>query len=259
MDAATILLLAAAGLAGGIVTAIVGGASLLTVPAMLAAGLPPVIAAASNTVALTPSNFVAAATDYRRLPGWRPAFHRVIAVALIGSGLGAWLLISTPERAFVAVVPVLIGTATALFAFSGRIRAWIFRHGDDPAVHSARADRIGLLLLAPIAVYVGYFGAGASVSLLAILSLGHTGDFRTVNVLKNLLSGLTSVIAVTVFVVTGMVAWPHTLAMGAGALLGGYMGGRLARVVPEPVVRWIVIAIGCILAVVFARRYWWGP
>jgi hypothetical protein len=258
MDAATILLLAAAGLAGGMVTAIIGGASLITFPAMLAAGLPPVIAAASNTVALTPSNFVAAATDYRRLPVWKPMFYLVIAVSMIGSGAGALLLIFTPERAFMAVVPLLIGMTTVLFAFAGRIRAWIFRHDHDPAVHSARADRLGLVLLAPIAVYVGYFGAGASVMLLAILSLGHTGDFRTVNVLKNLLSGLTSVIAVVVFVASGTVAWPHTLVMAAGALLGGYAGGRLARVVPEPVVRWIVIAIGCILTVVFARRHWWG-
>jgi uncharacterized membrane protein YfcA len=258
LDTATALLLAATGLAGGIVTAVVGGSSLITFPAMLAAGLPPVIAVASNTVALTPSTFVAAATDYRRLPAWKPAFYGVIAVSLLGSGAGALLLIFTPETAFTTLVPLLIGTATALFALSGRIRAWIFRHGDDPAVHSARADRVGLVLLAPVAVYAGYFGAGASVMLLAILSLGHTGDFRTVNVLKNLLSGLTGVVAVIVFVVSGSVAWPHTLVMGAGALVGGYAGARLARVIPQRVVRWIVIVIGCILTVVYARRAWWG-
>jgi hypothetical protein len=258
MDPATILLLAGVGFTGGIVTAIVGGSSLITFPAMLAAGLPPLIAVASNTVALTPSNFVAAATDYRRLPAWKPEFYRVIAVSLIGSGAGALLLILTPEKAFMALVPLLIGLATALFAFAGRIRAWIFRHGDDAQMHSARADRLGLILLAPTAVYAGYFGAGVSVMLLAILSLGHTGDFRTVNVLKNLLSGVTSVIAVVVFVVTGMVAWPPTLAMAAGALAGGYAGARLARVIPAGLVRWLVIVVGCTFTAIYARRHWGG-
>jgi uncharacterized protein len=256
MDIATTLLLAGTGLAGGLVTSVVGGSSLITFPAMLAAGLPPVIAVASNTVALTPSNFIAAAADYRRLPRWKPAFWNVIAISMIGSGAGAALLIVTPEKALLALVPLLIGTATALFALAGRIRAWIFRHGDDPVLHSARADRLGHVLLVPVAVYVGYFGAGAGVMLLAILSLGHTGDFRTVNVLKNLLAGLTSVVAVVVFVASGMVAWPHTLLMAAGGLVGGYAGARLVRHIPERLVRWVVIVIGCVLTVVYARRHW---
>jgi hypothetical protein len=258
MDTATILLLAIAGFTGGIVTAIVGGSSLITFPALLAAGLPPQIAVASNTVALMPSNFVAAATDCRRLPAWRPEFYRVIGVSLLGSGVGALLLILTPERAFMALVPLLIGLATALFAFAGRIRAWIFRHGDDAQLHSARADRLGLILLAPTAVYAGYFGAAVSVMLMAILSLGHSGDFRTVNVLKNLLSGLTGVVAVVIFVATGMVAWPHTLAMAAGALAGGYAGARLARVIPAKLVRRLIIVVGCTFTAIYARRHWWG-
>jgi len=256
MDAAPILLLAGAGFAGGIVTAIVGGASLITFPAMLAAGLPPVVAAACNTVALTPSPFIAAATDDRRLPAWKPEFHRFIGVSLAGGGVGALLLIVTPERAFMAVVPLLIGVATALFALSGRIRTWLGRHGDDPQLHSARAERLGLILLVPTSIYAGYFGAGTGVMLLAILSLGHTGDFRTVNVLKNLLSGLTGVVAVVIFIATGMVAWPPTLAMAAGGLAGGYAGARLARVIPAELVRWIVIGVGCLFTVIYAQRHW---
>lgn len=258
MDIATASFLAAAGFAGGIVTAIVGAASLITFPALLATGVPPVLASATNTVAMTPSNFVAAWVDYRHLPAWRPAFWRVIAIAAVGSTLGAFLLMRTPEQSFETVVPVLIGLATLLFAFAGNVRRWIFRHGDDPALHSARADRTGLVLLAPVAVYAGYFGAGASIMLLAILSLGPRGDFRTVNVLKNLLSGICSIVAVGIFIVGGMVAWPQTLAMVAGALTGGYVGGRLARVVPATLVRWIVIVVGATVTVVYGRRYWLG-
>jgi uncharacterized membrane protein YfcA len=258
VDAATALLMLSAGFAGGIVTAMVGGASLITFPALLAVGLSPLIAVASNAVATTPGSFAAAATDRRWLPAWKPEFYRVIAVATIASGAGALLLIFTPERALMAIVPLLIGTATAVFAFAGRIRAWIFRHAADPATHSARADRLGLALLVPTAVYIGYFGAGAGVMLLAILSLGPDRDFRSANVLKNLLGGLTSVIAIVIFAVSGSVAWPHTLVMAAGSFAGGYAGARLARVVPASSVRVVVIAVGCVVTAVYARRYWSG-
>jgi uncharacterized membrane protein YfcA len=258
LDLSTTVFLCAAGFAGGIITAIVGAASLITFPALLAAGIPPVLASASNCVAMTPSNFVAAWVDYRRLPAFRPAFWRVIAIVAVGSAIGAWLLMVTPDTSFAKLVPVLIGAATALFAFAGNVRGWIVRHGEDPALHSARADRIGLVLLAPVAVYAGYFGAGTSIMLLAILSLGPPSNFRTVNALKNLLSGLSGVVAVFIFIDAGMVVWPQTLAMGTGALLGGYVGARLARVVPEAVVRWIVIVVGVTVTVVSVRKYWWG-
>jgi hypothetical protein len=256
VDPGALALLAAAGFAGGIITAIVGAASLITFPAMLAAGLPPVLASASNSVAMTPANFVAAWVDYRRLPKRRQAFSRVIAISAVGSAIGAFLLMFTPERSFTLLVPLLIGLATMIFAFAGALRGWIFRHGDDPALHSARADRIGLFLLAPVTVYAGYFGAGTSVMLLAILSLGPATDFRSVNALKNLLSGISGVVAVTIFIVANMVVWPQTLAMGAGGIAGGYVGGRLARIVPERVIRWVVIAVGTTVTIVFARRYW---
>jgi hypothetical protein len=111
-------------------------------------------------------------------------------------------------------------------------------------------------VFAPVAVYGGYFGAGMSVMLLAILSVGRPDDFRSTNVVKNLLSGLTSFIAVVVFLFQGIVAWPPTMAMMAGTLVGGFLGGRLARVLPLDLVRWIVIVVGAILTVVYAWRYW---
>ena len=120
------------------------------------------------------------------------------------------------------------------------------------------ADRLRLLLLAPVAVYGGYFGAGLSVMLLAILSISTPDDFRTTNVIKNLISGLTSLVAVVVFVFEGMVAWPPTMAMMAGALVGGFLGGRLARVLPPTLIRGIVITVGTVLTMIYAWRYWRG-
>jgi uncharacterized membrane protein YfcA len=256
VDTATFSLLASAGLAGGVISSIVGAASLITFPAMLAVGLPPVLASASNSVAMTPSNFVAAWVDHERLPKRRQGLGQVIAISAVGSAIGAFLLMYTPERSFTILVPLMIGLATVLFACAGLIRRWIFRHGEDPVLHSARADRLGLILLAPVTVYAGYFGAGTSVMLLAILSLGPAGDYRDVNALKNLLSGVSGVVAIAIFIAAGMVVWPDTLAMGAGGIAGGYVGGRLARIVPQRLVRWIVIVVGSTVTVVYARRYW---
>jgi uncharacterized membrane protein YfcA len=95
-----------------------------------------------------------------------------------------------------------------------------------------------------------------SVMLLALLSVSRADDFRATNVLKNLLSALTSFVAVVVFLLQGIVAWPSTLVVMAGAIGGGFLGGRLVRVLPGPAVRWIVIAAGSALTLVYAWRYW---
>jgi hypothetical protein len=165
---------------------------------------------------------------------------------------GAALLLATPEKAFTAVVPLLIGFATMLFALSGRIRLWILSRTADRTPSTGWSS----LLFAPVAVYGGYFGAGMSVMILAILSVSRADEFRTANVIKNLLSGLTSFVAVVVFVLRGVVAWPPALLVMGGAVIGGFLGGRLARVLPPAAMRWIVITVGTVLTAVYAYRYW---
>lgn len=245
-----------AGLAGGVVTAMVGGASLITFPALLAAGLPAIVANASNTVALTPANFVAGLADLERLPRWDRALLSVALVCVTGSAAGAALLLVTPDKAFTAFVPLLIGFATVLFALSDRIRVWILSRTAGAGRAPASSAGLQSLLFVPVAVYGGYFGAGMSVMLLAILSVTRAEEFRAINVIKNLLSGLTSFVAVVVFVAQGVVAWPPTIVVMAGAAIGGFVGGRLARVLPPAPMRWIVIAVGTALTAVYAWRYW---
>jgi uncharacterized protein len=252
------LLLFAAGLAGGVVTAIVGGSSLITFPALLAVGLPPIIANASNTVATTPGNFAAGLADLGRLPRWDRSFVGLVVVAVAGSITGAALLLLTPERAFTAMVPALIGLATILFGLSDRIRGWLVSPPSAARGAALPSEALRLLLFAPIAVYGGYFGAGMSVMILAVLSITLTHEFRAINVLKNLLAGLTGAVAVVVFVVQGMVAWAPAMVMMAGGLTGGVLGGRLVRVLPPRLVRSIVLAAGAVLTAVYAWRYW-GP
>ena len=157
MDGHWGLMLFGAGLVGGIVTAIVGGASLITFPALLAAGLPPIIANASNTVALTPGNLVAGFADRERLPEWDGSLLGLMLVCVAGSAAGALLLLVTPEKAFTAVVPLLVGFATILFALSGRIRRWALSRRDgvprrrggrrwpaDPAVRAAWPSMVAI-------------------------------------------------------------------------------------------------------------------
>jgi uncharacterized protein len=232
VDTQSGLLLFAAGLAGGIVTAMVGGASLITFPALLAAGLPAIVANASNTVALTPGNVVAGLAEFERMPRWDRSFVSLALISVVGSAAGAALLLATPEKAFTAVVPVLIGFATVLFALSGRIRQWILSRSADGVPSTGLSN----LLFAPVAVYGGYFG--------------------TANVIKNLLSGLTSFVAVVIFVFQGMVAWAPTFVVMAGATIGGVLGARLARVLSPDVMRWIVITVGTLLTMIYANRYW---
>ena len=252
MDASAGVLLFAAGLVGGIVTAMVGGASLITFPALLAAGLPAIVANASNTVALTPGNLAAALADVERIPRWDRSFAALALISIVGSGAGAALLLATPEKAFTAVVPLLIGFATVLFALAGRIRLWIASR----AAGGAPSTGSEALLFAPVAVYGGYFGAGMSVMILAILSVTRADEFRASNVIKNLLSALTSFVAVGVFVLKGTVAWPPTLVVMTGAIIGGFIGGKLARVLPSELMRRIVIVVGAVLTLLYARRYW---
>jgi uncharacterized membrane protein YfcA len=173
-------------------------------------------------------------------------------ISVIGSGAGAALLLATPEKAFTAVVPLLIGFATVLYALAGRIRLWIAARAAGAAPSTGSEP----LLFAPVAVYGGYFGAGMSVMILAILSVTRADEFRSSNVIKNLLSALTSFVAVVVFVLTGTVAWPPTLVVMTGAVIGGFIGGRLARVLPSELMRRIVIVVGTVLALIYARRYW---
>jgi uncharacterized membrane protein YfcA len=254
MDLSAALLLAAAGFAGGVVTAVVGGSSLICFPAMLAAGLPPIVASASNTVAVTPASLVAAFSDTGRTPAWTIELVWLTVIALAGSALGAVLLIASPEAVFASLIPVLIGAATLLFALGPRVQRWLARRaasrpqGGHPLLQP--------LLFAPITVYGGYFGAGMGVMTLAVLAIGTPGDYRTINALKNLLAVLTNVVAIVIYIVYGVVAWPATVAMMAGAVGGGFLGARFLRFVPDSLIRAIIVIAGTMLTLIYAWRYW---
>jgi uncharacterized membrane protein YfcA len=245
-------LLFGAGVCGGIANAIAGGATLITFPAMLAAGLPALVANASNSIAVIPGALVGALADRAKWPPLDRRFLILLLASLIGGSLGAWLLISTSESSFTQLVPALIGGATLLFASAPRIQAAAARH---PAA-LAGTTAAGPALIGGAAVYGGYFGAGLGVMLMSVLSMTSTGEMRSLNATKNLLSCTVAFPTVVIFVARGLVSWPETLVMLVGAATGGFCGARLARVIPPLVMRRIVVGVGAAMTVVYAVRYW---
>lgn len=256
MDISTAAILGAAGLAGGALSSMVGGAALITFPALLAAGLPPLIATASNMVALTPGNFIAALSDRTQLPRLDRAFAGLVIASLVGAAFGAALLLVTPARMFEILVPILLGFATLMVAFGDRISQWVrarsmAKHGREPTV---RITSVPILL--PVSIYGGYFGAGVGILLIAVLSIVTAGNYRAANVTKNLVTSLNSFVASALFVVQGIVHWPAALLMMGGALVGGLIGAQVARYAPRDIMRVVVIAVGCLLTIVYSWRYW---
>jgi len=139
VDLLTILMLFAAGIGGGILTGVIGGAALVTFPALLAAGLPPINAAACNLFALIPANVVVVATERALLPPANRLLFGLLATSALGSAIGATLLVFTPGRTFEILVPLLLGFATVLLAFSPQLSAW-FRRGRSGAAARSRVS-----------------------------------------------------------------------------------------------------------------------
>jgi len=251
MTSGIVLLLFLSGVAGGVINALAGGATLLTFPAMLAAGLPPITANASNAVAIVPGHLLAVLADRGKVLPLDAKLWSSVLVCLLGGAIGALLLLALPERLFVLPVPALIGIATLLFLFSPRIAAWAeARRGDD--VEPSRG--LGLSILSLSSIYGGFFGAGLGILTLAVLGLLGLEHIHEMNALKVLQASLVNGVAVLTFALAGAVQWPIALLMAAGGILGGYGGAAIARRVNPAAVRWLIIAISVSLTIYFFIR-----
>ena len=249
MDATQAAILVGIGLFGGIWNAVAGGATLFTFPALMAVGLPSVVANATNYLALLPSNAAA-------LPAYREELRDVsgqllplLCVSGLGAVIGSLLLLASDPEIFVALIPFLILMATALFAFGDALRAWLLRTIGDG--HGSTAIYATLFVSS---IYGGYFGAGLGIILLAIAQLMGFTNFHTANSVKNLLATSFTLLSIVVFGVGGLIAWPQAVAMMVGSTIGGYAGGRLARRVNTRYLRGVVIAFGLVLSLVYFFR-----
>lgn len=248
-----IILIALAAVLGGLVNAIAGGGTLITFPALLFAGLPAVSANMTNTVALAPGYLSGTLAQRKDMVGQERRLRLLAPTGVIGGLVGGLLLFTTGERIFSALVPYLILLATALLAFQDQIKAWLVRGaqpGETPADHTAQV----VIPIFLASIYGGYFGAGLSVIMLAVLGLVLHDNLTRLNALKQAISFAVNVTAAVYFVFSGLVVWPVAAVMAVGAIVGGMIGGRLASRIRPKTLRAVVIVIGLVVGVYYLLR-----
>ena len=245
-DPARLALAAAAALVGGGVNAIAGGGSLITFPALIAAGMSPVTASLTNTVALCPGYVGATFAQRRDLVGQRSRLVMLVPLSALCGVLGALLLLHTGDAAFNAIVPYLILLAAALLAGQNRLRSWLVTRAT-----SGHSEAWVMVPMGATAVYGGYFGAGMGVMMLAAFSVVLGDTLTRLNALKQASSLATNLGAAALFVGSGQVDWPIAGAMFAASLVGGGLGGMVASRIPPEVLRLTVFALAVVVAIVY--------
>ncbi len=275
---------AAAGLAAGLVNAVVGSGSLITFPLLLALGYPPVVANVSNNVGLVPASVGAAVTQRRELTGRPRQLAVFLATAAVGGCAGGVLLVVLPGSVFERVVPYLILVAAALMAvrprLAVRVRDRAARRqagghagaeaggpGAPGAVPTRGATPASGTTSAPApaptwlpvalfgaAVYSGYFGAAVGVIVLSLLAVALTEEIHRLNVWKNAVVGLSNATAAVVFVAASHVEWVVAGILAVSSLAGGQLGVHVGKRIPPAVLRAVVVVVGVVVAVVLLVR-----
>ena len=251
-----------AALAAGFVNAMAGGGTFFSYPAFVAAGVPPALASASNTVGLWAGNAISAFAYRRELYALRDQVGRLAAVALAGSASGAALLLALGNAGFARVLPPLVLFATLIFVYAERIRHWALTRTSRPpntGNDALRANRGSLAGLGIVTFYGGFFGGGGNLLLMATLSLMGYQNVQHNNALKNLLATLMITSAFVVFLIQDSIAWPQTIACFIGSTTGGLLGARVARRMPMSWLRRVVIVVGFALTAIYTWQYWIRP
>jgi uncharacterized membrane protein YfcA len=235
---------------GGALNSVAGGGSFIAFPALLFAHVPPVMANATNTVALWPAGLASAFAYRHDLPGPRSTLIVLSVASLFGGITGALLLLKTSESTFVHLLPWLLLVATVLFTFGKRLTSKIRAQGTSPGALAGVA-----VIQTVIAVYGGYFGGGMGILMLATMSVIGMTNIHAMNALKTILSSVINGVAVLAFIVAGAVAWVPGSVMVVGGILGGYVGATLARrVAPERVRTFVGVVAWAMTIYFFVRR-----
>lgn len=240
-------------MAAGAVNALAGGGTLISFPVLIALGVSPLAANITNAIALCPGYFGATLAQLRNLEGQRRRALVLVPVSALGGLIGALILVHTGERTFTKLVPWMLLVASLLLALQDPVRAMVLqRAGADPDGQRTRLLTIVTVFLASI--YGGFFSAGMSVLIVAVLGLTSADSFTRLNALKQVLAFTVNVAAVLFFLWSDYVVWSATIVMAIGALAGGALGGRLASKLQPNVLRWIVVAVGITIAIVYWVR-----
>jgi len=244
--------LAIAAVAAGLINALAGGGSLITFPTLMAVGIPPVMANVTNTVALCPGYLGATLAQKKDLHGQQKRIRLLLPSAVIGGIIGGILLLNSSDKVFERLIPFLILLAAALLAFQDTLRFWLQRRQGDKKGNIPEIWAV--LPIALASIYGGYFGAGLGVIELAILGLFLKDNLTRLNALKQLLSLVVNVAASWFFLFSNQVYWSAAIVVAIGSLIGGLLGGKLARIISPSYLRWTVVILSIITATVYFLR-----
>lgn len=249
------LFLFVAAFVAGALNSVAGGGGFIAFPALVFTGMPAINANATNTAALWPGT-VASTSAYRGVlkEDARRVLIPLVGTGLLGGMLGAIVLLKTPQRTFLHLVPWLLLMATLLFMVSGRVNEWL--HARSASIENAsRVHKGGAALVQLIiALYIGYFGAGAGIAMMALFALMGIKNIHTLNGMKTLLASICNGMALITFIVAKAIFWPQAVLMLIGASIGGYGGAYYAQKLPPGRVRQLVIVIGFSMSLYFFVR-----
>lgn len=285
LSVTTLLLILVAGVGAGFVGYAVGASSLVSYPALLALGIPPVMANASNTVGVIGTGVGGAAGARKELRGQMVRSVVYVLIGAVGGVLGAFLLLSLDPKVFEFAVPPLILFSLLIIAVNprGRMQARqvaaevVARNQADAgkrgtsaqaasrgaAVQPAVTQPMGSdpwwvwLGVCFVAVYSGYFGAGAGTCGLAVLDAGKVGPFHQINALKTLIGTGANISASVIFIIRGVVDWPAAIMLCIGCFIGGYIALPITRRIPANVMRAAAVIAGVILTLDLAMKTYW--
>jgi uncharacterized protein len=248
------LLIFGAGLLAGTMNALAGGGSFITLPALIAAGIPSVQANASSTVGLFPGT---AASTWAYREGWGPigqvALRPLLLVTLTGGAIGACMLLWTPSRTFDVLLPWLLLIATLTLTFGRQLGDWLRRSRHI-------APWVVLTAQFALGIYGGYFGGAIGIMMMALWGLLDSRDIKSLNAPRTLLVTAANAMAVLIFIGAQAVRWRETLVLLVAATIGGYYGAVVGKRIPSALIRGGTLLIACCITVVFfARAYGYIP
>ncbi|MBP6015186.1 MAG: sulfite exporter TauE/SafE family protein [Candidatus Promineofilum sp.] len=246
-----LILIALAAVAAGAINALAGGGTLITFPALTAIGVPIVAANVTNTVALSPGYLGATLAQRADILDQRGRLWLLLPAAL-GGLIGGLLLLNTSEKLFRELVPFLILLASLLLAVQEPLRRRLVARNERAG--RAGHERWAAVPIFLAAIYGGYFGAGLSVIILAVLGLTLDDSLTRLNALKQAVAFVTNMTAAALFLFSGQVVWLAAVVMAVGALIGGALGGRLAGRIQPATLRRVVVIIGVAIAIVYFIR-----
>ena len=250
----TLALLFVAGIAAGGISAVAGGSALISFPILIASGLPPINANATNFVTVLPANVGALLAYRNEISNHRQIAWKLGTIALVGGIAGCLALLYTSNDMFTKMVPWLILCATLLMLFGRQLNAAITRRlkqKGSPSL-SIGAGLWGYVLILIFSVYGGFFGAGLGVIMLAGMTILGFSDYHDANALKNLTNSMIGLLGVAIYAVSDLISWPHALSLMAGSMIGGNVAIRLSKFLPQVWLSRFVVAFGfCLSAYYF--------